>query len=246
MFFDKFNMFDFVFFIMFESLYMEADKILVSDSLQETLWRLEEARYGFRKKSDDTVREALDWILTRQGLPKSYLNLFAPTDKDFLQGLRLLTGELVRSGAALRHIIGEETLRTAIVWGLRSSPTVKQALEGFDQILERGARKTGTYCCHNCTIAFLRTLAVVKPKEWDEILEKGMNKIRKARTNDGKWHSYPFYYTLLMLSELKTPLAHAELKHANKTAEKLLQRYRGDDRTSRFRKFALEATLNVT
>lgn len=225
---------------------VEAEKILVSDSLQETLWRLEEVRYGFRDKSDRYVREALDWILTRQGLQKAYRNLFAPTDQDLRQGLRLPTGELIRSGAALRHILGEEALRTAIAYGLGSSSAAKQAVKGFDQILERGARSSGTYCCHNCTIAFLRTINVVKPKEWDRILEKGLNKIREKRTNDGKWHSYPFYYTLLTLSELDIDLARAELRYASKAAERLLNRYRGNDRTSRFRKLALEAALSDT
>jgi hypothetical protein len=225
---------------------MGLNELLVHESLQETLWRLEEARVGFRSKSDGNVQEALDWVLTRQGLDGAYCNLFSPTDLDLNRGLRLLTGELITSGAALRHILGEEALRTTIVWGLKSSSAVKQALEGFNQILERGGRSGGTYCCYNCTIAFLRTLTAAKPEEWDTILQKGLSAIEEARTNDGKWHGYPFYYTLLMLSDLDADLARSELRHASKAAEKLLKRYGGDDRTSRFRRLALEATLSVT
>jgi len=225
---------------------MEAENILVSDSLQETLWRLEEVRYGFRSKSDLNVREALDWILTRQGLPRSYCNLFMPTDQDLHQGLRLLTGELIQSDAAIRHILGEEALRAAIVWGLRSSLAVKQAIEGFDQILERGARSKGRYCCYNCTIAFLRTLVLVKPEEWESTLQKVFNGIEKARISEGKWHGFPFYYTLLTLSELNTPLARVELRYVSKTAKKLLKRYHSNDRTSSFRKLALESALSLT
>ena len=92
---------------------------------------------------------------------------------------------------------------------------------------------------------FLRTLAVVKPGEWDEILEKGLNRIKEARTPDGRWHGFPFFYTLLTLSEMDTPSARAELRHASKVAEKLLKRYHGNDRTSRFRRLGLEATLNI-
>lgn len=221
---------------------MDTDRILVSGSLQETLWRLEEARYGFKSKSDADVGEALDWILSRQGLPESYRNhMFAPTEQDFRQGLQSPTGEQIRTRAALMHILGEEALRASIIWGYKSSPTVKKALKGFDLIHE-AAHINGRYCCYNCTIAFLRTLTVVKPKNWDETLNRGLNRIRKARTDNGRWKGYPFYYTLMMLSELDVPSAFDELKHARKAAEKQLNRYTGKDRTSRFRRVALTAT----
>jgi len=223
---------------------METEKILVPKSLQETLWRLEEVRQGFRSKSVADVQEALQWVLARQGLQGSYFTLFMPTDHDLSQGVRLLTGERMLSNAGTRHVLGEEAFRTVIVWKLRSSPTVKQALKGFNDLLKAGA-KSGSWCCYTCTTAFLRTLAVAKPNKWAGILEKGLDRIRKARTPDGRWHGFPFYYMLLTLSEMDTPSARAELRHAGKIAERLLKRYHSDDRTSRFRRLALEATLNV-
>lgn len=144
---------------------MEEDRILVPDSLAETLWRLEEVRRGFRSGADTQVTEALNWVLSRRGLKGAYMDLFAPTEKD-LRGVKLLTGESIFS-AALRHILGEEALRTVIVWNLGPSSTVKRAKESFVYLLERvgepSAKASGFYCCHKCTPAFLRTLAVVKP-----------------------------------------------------------------------------------
>jgi hypothetical protein len=223
---------------------VEDKNILVSDSLQETLWRLEEVHQGFRKKSDVHVEEALEWVLSRQGLKGSYCNLFLPTSQDLTQGAQLLTGEHIKTNAATRHILGEEALRTIIVWNLEPSKPVKKATEGFSQIIERGG-KSGSYCCYNCTIAFLRTLAVTKVDARDEILEKGLSKIKKAQSSDGRWHGFPFYYTLLFLSELDSPHAKNELKHAKKTAEGLLKRYSGNDRVSLFRRSALRAALNA-
>jgi len=223
---------------------METKKILVPESLQETLWRLEEVRQGFRSKSSAYMQEALQWVLSRQGLPGSYSNLFMPTVQDVNQGARLLTGERMQSGGGTRHVLGEEALRTVIVWKLESTSAVKEAVKGFNQIIARGG-KSGSYCCHTCTMSFLRTLTVVKPDEGDEIVEKGLNKIRKERTSDGRWHGFPFYYTLLTLSEIDTTSAHAELRHASKTAERLLKRYQNDDRVSRFRRLTLEKTLTV-
>lgn len=223
---------------------METKKILVPESLQETLWRLEEVRQGFRSKSHADVQEALEWVLARWGLHGSYFNLFMPTNQDLSQGVRLLTGERMLSDAGTRHVLGEEALRTVIVWKLGSSSVVKRALESFNDLLEAGAKR-GSWCCYTCTIAFLRTLAVVKPDRWDRILEKDLNRIKKARTADGRWHGFPFYYMLLTLSGIDTPSAQAELRHASKTAERLLKRYRSDDRMSRFRRLGLEAVLNA-
>jgi hypothetical protein len=90
------------------------EPILVVESLAETLWRLEEARQGFRPKSVAQVEKALQWVLSRQGLEGSYMNLFAATEKDLL-GVQLPTGERIGS-AALRHILGEEALRTVLLW----------------------------------------------------------------------------------------------------------------------------------
>ena len=224
---------------------LETGKILVPESLAETLWRLEEVRQGFRSKSDADAQEALRWVLTRQGLQGSYLDGgFMPTGLDLSHGVHLLTGERMRSDAGTRHILDEEALRTVIVWKLGSSSAAKQALRGFNNLLEAGA-KGGSWCCYMCTTAFLRTLAVAKPKKWDRILEEGLSKIKKARTPDGRWHGFPFYYTLLTLSEIDTPSAKAELRHAGKVAERLLKRYSKHDRVSRFRRLGLEAALKT-
>jgi hypothetical protein len=223
---------------------METEKILVPESLQETLWRLEEVRQGFRSKSAAHVQEALQWVLARQGLHGSYFNLFMPTNQDLSQGVRLLTGERRLSNAGTRHVLGEEALRTVIVWKLRSSSAVKQALKSFNDLLEAGA-KSGHWCCYTCTTAFLRTLTAVKPARWDGILEKGINQMKKTRTANGRWRGFPFYYMLLALSEMDTSSAQDELRHASKIAERLLKRYHNDDRISRFRRLALGAVLNV-
>lgn len=165
-----------------------------------------------------------------------------PTAQDIAQGAHLLTGEKMLSRAGTSHVLGEEALRTVMVLGLEARPAVAEALKGFDQILERGG-KSGYYCCRICTISFLRALAVAKPSNWDAVLERGLNRIRARRTFDGKWRGFPFYYTLLMLSEVDLPSARVELGHVSKAAEELLKRYRHDDRTSRFRRLGLEAAL---
>jgi hypothetical protein len=180
-------------------------------------------------------------------LTGAYRGLFAPTETD-LRGVKLLTGELIFS-AALRHILGEEALRAVLVWNLGSNSAAKKAKESFVYLFEKAgepsAKTTGFFCCHKCTIAFLRTLAVVKPGGWELTLQKSIENIRKKRTPDGRWHGFPFYYTLLTLSEIDLPSAKVELRYAGTVAKKLVNRYQKGDRISYFRKLALKAAVTA-
>lgn len=234
---------------------MKLERILVPRSLQETLWRLEEARLGLRKTSATEAKEALQWVLKRQGLPGSYRRLFAPTPQEISKGIRLPTGESIGSYASARHIIGEESLRTLAVWkfGWHSTP-FKQAMDGFKGIFRRvSERNDGLFCCFRCTVGFLRgasvlrhsRLAGVRPDEMDDVLRMSLHRVEKERTGDGKWRGFPYYYMLLALSDLDMPLAKAELKYASEMAERLIVRNKGDDRGARFRRLGLEAALNA-
>ena len=79
----------------------------------------------------------------------------------------------------------------------------------------------------------------------DAVLGEALRRIKRARVGGGKWHGFPYYYTLLALSDMDLPLARTELKYAGKAAEGLIQRNKGDDRGSRFRRSCLEAALNA-
>lgn len=220
-------------------------KLLAPESLQETVYRLEEVRRGFRTSSDKEVQEALNWILGRQGLKGSYRKLFAPTEKDLSDGLQMLTGERFPGrGLLTRHILGEEALRAVVLWNRKSHPIAMKALDGFEEMVN--SHPSGFYCCYNCTSPFLRTLSTVKPKRWDEILDEGIGNIKKTRVSNGRWQGFPFYYTLLALSEMDVRSAKDELKYAGKTAQKLIKKYKkGNDRASRFKTIGLEAAVNA-
>lgn len=217
-------------------------KVLVSESLQETLWRLEEARLADLKCSDPKMDEALRWVLGRQGLKGSYRGLFAPTEQDFSQGARFLTGERIRSGAGTAHVLSEETLRALCIWGLQDREETQRALKNFHNIVE-DSRSTGRYCCNTCTIALWRGVTATRFAGWEELIENGLIRLNQARTPEGRWRGYPFYYTLLTLAEIDSPTARREQRHAAKAVKSLLRRNRGNDRVSRFRGLALKRAL---
>ena len=86
--------------------------------------------------------------------------MFAPTDKDY-KGVQLFTGEKVKTGAGISHILGEESLRALYLLkakGKEIDEAVLGAKEGLKNAMDRsklhGYYEKGTYCCAACTVAY--------------------------------------------------------------------------------------------
>lgn len=58
------------------------------------------------------------------------------------------------------------------------------------------------------------------------------------------WNGFPYYYTLLMLSQVDDPLASQELKYATPLCEKLQGRIGSDDSLSKRRLTILSKALS--
>lgn len=54
-------------------------------------------------------------------------------------------------------------------------------------------------------------------------LTEGLRTLKRRRDDSGKWRSFPFYYTLLALCDIDSPLAVEEMKHAAGVCERYLQ-----------------------
>ncbi len=202
-------------------------KLVKPKSLAETLDAVNEAFFYNRSLPESERERVAKWIAGRQGKPGSYANMFAPTTKDYKEGARLFTGEMVRSGAATGHILGEEACRALILLDVRAT-AIRDALHrasvGMIGRLDYPARTDGWYCCGTCTSSYWRHLAVGGLENTERELAAGMKNLKKHRSGDGKWKRYPFYYTLLALSELDFPSAINEMKYAAGVCERLLKR----------------------
>lgn len=204
-------------------------------------------------------RRMARWIGGRQGLAGSYCGMPAPTSADFQGGLRVFTGESVRSGGGMAHVLGEEACRALILLDVRGrhvQSALDRASAGMTERLEaarlrerRAGRKwQGIYCCARCTCALWRHLAVgglqaCGPDEW---LAAGLRNLRAHRTDNGRWRRYPFYYTLLALGELDTAEARAERRHAARACERaLLAPQRRSDPFARRRQALVERILGA-
>ena len=218
-------------------------------SLAETLDAVNDALFHRRSLTQLNRKELAEWIAQRRGKPGSYAGMFAPTSEDLTNGVRVYTGELVRSGAAIRHILGEEACRALILLGVEDS-TVREALERATGGMLRRLRQTEDmskvhemYCCGVCSVAYWRNVMVGGLDRNEERLRAGMVALRAHRTDDGHWRRFPFCYTLLALSEMNLKPALDEMRYAAPLLERCVKRRVADSRFSERRHTISERIL---
>lgn len=208
-------------------------KIVYPKSLADTIDVLNDAFFTGVSLSRDERAKAASWIAARHGLYGSYANMFAPTQKDLDEGIKVFTGENVRSKAATSHILGEEASRILNILKISDKEIQKaldEAAQGIQARFDEETHKSGFYCCGFCTCALWRHAIVGTLKKSQMILEQGVKTLRMLRRGDGQWRRFPFYYTILALSEIDIPLALAEMKYAAPLLEKTLRRKTSSDK----------------
>ncbi|GAP15526.1 hypothetical protein LARV_03316 [Longilinea arvoryzae] len=168
----------------------------------------------------------------------------ANLEREETDGLRLFTGEHVRTRFAMNAITCEESARAMI---LLDSPTV----DGVMALEEARQRLVGKCFTDGCTlgecaqaaVGWLRYLAVTDFADTQRRLEAGLKMVNGLRDGLGRWKGLPFYYTLLMLSEQDSPDARRELRYAASTCERLLSMQAPDDVYGQRRRAVLERVL---
>ena len=220
-----------------------------TESLAKTLDAVNDALFYPLHLTEATCKELAVWIARRRGKPGSYAGMFAPTDEDLRNGVRVYTGEPVKSGAGISHILGEEACRALILLNVEDSP-IKEALQrARDGMLHR-LRQTedsnkvhGMYCCGTCSVAYWRNVIVGGLDRNEERLAAGMVALRAHRTDDGRWKRFPFYYTLLALSEMNLEPALDEMRYAAPLLERCVKMRILDSRFSQRRRTISERIL---
>ena len=223
--------------------------IVNTKSLAATLDSLNDAFFFEKRLSSGERTKAAQWIASRQGLAGSYRGMFAPTRGDFRQGIRVFTGEIVKSGAATAHILGEEACRAVILLGVADpgiGSALKRASAGMRSAVkecEASGYTPGMYCCGICSVAFWRNLLAGGLADQERRLRAGVKTLKTFRRGGGQWRRFPFYYTLLALSEFTLPAAVDEMRYAAPVLEKLLKRPERDNRFDRRRRVLAERIL---
>ncbi len=200
-----------------------------TNSLAHTIDALNEAIFFNRPLSNQDKKQAADFILGRQYPSGPHAGLFAPTDKDFAEGVFLFTGEKLHTQLGPRNILSAEAARAILLLGLPSSE--------METSLERVQSKLLSSCfaadlcvvgeCAHSGVGFMRYLAVGGSTEATQRLDAHIRIISQYRDGKGHWKRFPFHYTLLALSEIELPASLAELRYAAPALERSLKRQDG-------------------
>jgi hypothetical protein len=183
--------------------------------------------FGGRFKSGDRD-ELAAWVLAHQNRRRGFS--FYPTAVERELGVRLPSGEKPRTMLAADNAVEMETLRLLAL--LRPDDVEVRLL------FERAERRLSGVCygrvcpvgeCAHASISVLRYHAARDAARSAGMIARGLETLRQARIGEGQWRYFPFYYTLLWLTELPEGLderAHAELSYAQDRCRWLLSRSR--------------------
>jgi hypothetical protein len=200
-------------------------------SLSQTVDALNAAHFVGRTLAPAERGRAARWIAGRQGLPGAYGGTFAGFPSERSRGIVLFTGERITSASA-RHILGEEASRVLRQLRVRD-PHVTRALDGADgglmRCLERAAEdprhsNPGLFCCGKCSVGLWRHLLAGGLDRREERLRRGASHLRSMRDGEHQWRRFPFWYTVLALSEMDSAEARTELKYAAPLLERAARR----------------------
>ncbi len=220
---------------------------IVRSSLAQTVDGVSEAFFLKQVISKKVREEIAEWIASRQGKPGAYGEMFAPTELEQAQGIKLFTGETVRPSASLRHVSGEEACRAMILL----QPTSKVSREALSRATAAmtkvlvNARNNGRemFCCGTCDPALWRHIAAGGLRGCEDWVDKGLRWMKKLRDGEGRWRRFPFFYSVLALSEVDSPAARAEIKYAASVLERHLKRPAGKGTTAQRRRMVVERAL---
>jgi hypothetical protein len=196
-------------------------------SLSETVDAINAAFFERRTLPAVERGTAAQWIAGRQGLPGAYADTFAGFPIERSKGIALFTGERIASASA-RHILGEESsraLRRLRVRDANVTRALERADEGLMRCLARAAEhpryiNAGLFCCGKCSVGLWRNLLAGGLDRNEERLNRGASHLRSMRDEGHQWRRFPFWYTVLALSEMDSTEARKELKHAAPALER--------------------------
>ena len=220
-----------------------------TESLAETVDAVNDAFFYELVLAESKRRDVARWIAEMGGKPGSYAGMFAPTSIDRTNGVKVFTGEMIRSGAGVGHVLGEEACRVLILLGVADT-TVKDALDRATEGMlgrltqtENAGNVHGLYCCGLCSLAYWRHVMVGGLDRNEERLAAAMKAFRAHHTGDGHWRRLPFHYTRLAHSELDIKPAVDEMRYAAPVLDRYVRRSARDGKFSERRRVIAERVL---
>jgi hypothetical protein len=191
------------------------------------------------------AEEIATWLVDRQIRSGKQRDMLAPTDQDYREGARLFTGERLRTKLATQNVLTAEAVRVLVLLGISSAPV--------QDCLDRVGRKLASQCfagscrigeCAHSAVGLMRYLAVDGWMDAEEHLARHLELLSQHRDGSGRWQRFPFYYTLLTLTEIDLPSAVEELRYAVPACERVLRRASSDGEYARRRRVVIDQVLS--
>ena len=213
---------------------------LTTPNLRVTLDAIDQAQF-YQSPLTPVEREAFTLqILSRQIQDGAQAGMFSHGSSDGDNAPRLFSGERLHTQLAANHTLLINSARALILLGVKSG-AVSRALELASRKME--SRCYAGFCavgeCRHLTAAFMRYLIARQSPEDAPRLEGLLTQLAAQRDGQGRWGSFPFFYTLLMLSESDAPQAALERQYAAPLCAALLERPWKDDPISQRRQSIL-------
>ncbi len=223
--------------------------LLNRTSLYKTVDNVNDAFFYGRKINKTDAKEIISWISTRYDTEYSYNHSYGLTAKDMKSPVFTFTGERLLC-ASMRHIMAEESARVvkqlSKIAGIKPE-TLKKTDEWFYKMLEASesaGKPLGTFCCGACTIGLWRYLNAGGLPKYQKYISEGLMALHSNRDEAGKWGRFPFYYTLLALSEIDDESALKEINYAMTACERALKRMNTNNIFSRRKRELLLKIMN--
>ncbi len=170
--------------------------------------------------------EVVSFLLGRQIGSGRNGGMFALSAGEYEAGVHLFTGERLRTRIAARSVLTLGATRILSAIG-GDRVDVQEALARASAVMRR-ACFAAAHCvigeCAHSSIAYMRDAAIDRTGARRKWIEDHIRVICAHREGNGRWKRFPFYYTLLALSEVGTPSANAELDYARPACERVVRR----------------------
>jgi len=194
------------------------------DSLEEAILLL-----GRSHRSGDVLdfEQVVEFIAGQQIRYGRDAGIFVESRNVSRSKPRVYTGERLQTYLAAKNILTIDSARALILSG-STSDVVQSSITLVDSWLEQQC--FSDFCaageCRHSSLAFIRYLNACSKTDR---LETMISKLSKFRDGKGGWKGFPYFFTLLVLAEIESPIANDELSYALASLERRFKRSRSEE-----------------
>ena len=200
-----------------------SEKIEIRISLAKTIDSLNECLFYNKSLPKKELNYLFNIVNDRQMHTGTNIGQISLTPNDYVEGSRLFTGERLHTKLAVKNILTQETFRVISISDENNTNT-NGSLELANKWLTESCFAefcSVGECCHS-TIGYMRYLNTIKPKNTKKTLITFIELLKQYRNKMKRWEGFPFYYTLLALSEIDLIEAKNELRFALPACERMI------------------------